>query len=147
MFSFMRQARESLTPILKESHFQSNGMMTPEEFVKSGDLLVRFSFFANCFAHSLTHSPTKLKVSKCRTWRWCSGDTARIRTYLPSDKQFLLIQGCLSTKRVKDMKNSGNKIVDNNDEIVDDGWMVVLCRSLTHLFNSSLIHSFRPLQR
>ncbi len=63
-------------------------------------------------------------MSKCRTWRWCSGDSARIRGYLPTDKQFLLIQGCLSTKRVKDVTNPGNIVVDNNEEMVEGGWMV-----------------------
>ena len=131
-------------PVLKESHFQSNGMVTPEEFVKSGDLLVGNHYLADCFVLIYL---LMFKVSKCRTWRWCSGESARIRTYLPADKQFLLIQGCLSTKRVKDVTSPGNMMVDNNDEMVEGGWMVI--RSLAHslayritlLFTHSLTHS------
>lgn len=40
--------REYLTPVLKESSFEDKGLLTPEEFVKAGDLL----------------------VYKCPTWRW-----------------------------------------------------------------------------
>lgn len=88
--------REYLTPVLTESSFEDKGLLTPEEFVKAGDLL----------------------VYKCPTWRWCalikahartyasmcadslvfacmfscreSGDPSLRRTYLPADKQYLV---------------------------------------------------------
>jgi hypothetical protein len=49
MQSLFHGVREYLTPVLTESSFESKGLLTPEEFVKAGDLL----------------------VYKCPTWRWC----------------------------------------------------------------------------
>jgi hypothetical protein len=48
-----------------------SGVLTPEEFVAAGDQL----------------------VYRCPTWRWETGDPARIRPYLPEDKQFLVTKG------------------------------------------------------
>jgi len=35
-----REAREFLTPVLKNSKFLNEGILTPEEFVKAGSLVV-----------------------------------------------------------------------------------------------------------
>lgn len=48
MQSLFHGVREYLTPVLTESSFETKGLLTPEEFVKAGDLL----------------------VYKCPTWRW-----------------------------------------------------------------------------
>jgi ubiquitin-like-conjugating enzyme ATG3 len=48
MQSLFHGVREYLTPVLTESSFEEKGLLTPEEFVKAGDLL----------------------VYKCPTWRW-----------------------------------------------------------------------------
>lgn len=48
MQSIFHGVREYLTPILTESLFEEKGILTPEEFVKAGDLL----------------------VYKCPTWQW-----------------------------------------------------------------------------
>jgi ubiquitin-like-conjugating enzyme ATG3 len=61
----MQNAREWATPTLKESAFLERGVLTPEEFVKAGDEL----------------------VYKCPTWSWESGDSKKIKNYLPADKQ------------------------------------------------------------
>jgi ubiquitin-like-conjugating enzyme ATG3 len=45
--SFVKTA-QSFVPTLKESRFEEKGVLTPEEFVAAGDLLVR----------------------KCPTWQW-----------------------------------------------------------------------------
>lgn len=72
----------SLTPALTESRFVQEGVLTPDEFVAAGDLL----------------------VYKCPTWAWCAarscavalsrgraaGDASRAVPYLPVDKQFLI---------------------------------------------------------
>lgn len=76
-----RNTREWITPVLHESAFTERGVLTPEEFVRAGDQL----------------------VLKCPTWSWQSGDKNKIRPYLPSDRQFLLIRGCPSHQRVTTM--------------------------------------------
>eukprot|EP01120_Amphizonella_sp_Union-15-10_P008258 TRINITY_DN2935_c0_g1_i1.p1 TRINITY_DN2935_c0_g1~~TRINITY_DN2935_c0_g1_i1.p1 ORF type:complete len:294 (+),score=69.55 TRINITY_DN2935_c0_g1_i1:34-915(+) len=53
---------------LKDSKFLEEGVLTPEEFVLAGDLLVQ----------------------KCATWSWSTGDEKRAVKYLPLDKQFLI---------------------------------------------------------
>jgi ubiquitin-like-conjugating enzyme ATG3 len=55
-------------PILKESCFETHGMLTPEEFVQAGDEL----------------------VARCGTWSWSRGSDDYIISYLPSNKQFLV---------------------------------------------------------
>eukprot|EP01130_Rhizamoeba_saxonica_P003568 TRINITY_DN1495_c0_g1_i2.p1 TRINITY_DN1495_c0_g1~~TRINITY_DN1495_c0_g1_i2.p1 ORF type:complete len:163 (-),score=56.01 TRINITY_DN1495_c0_g1_i2:456-944(-) len=82
---------------LKESKFLERGVLTPEEFVESGDLL----------------------VFKCPTWEWSGGDPDRRVKYLPEDKQFLISTGvpCLTRFDPGDRDNLG--IED------EDGWLAV----------------------
>jgi ubiquitin-like-conjugating enzyme ATG3 len=47
------------------------GVLTPEEFVRAGDHLVR----------------------TCPTWAWSAGEEGKIKAYLPRDKQFLVTKG------------------------------------------------------
>lgn len=79
-----KAAREYLTPVLTESQFHERGMLTPEEFVRAGDHLVR----------------------TCPSWQWESGDNANIRPYLPADKQFLITKGVPSYRRVSALNDS-----------------------------------------
>ena len=76
-----RNTREWITPVLHESAFTERGVLTPEEFVRAGDQL----------------------ILKCPTWSWQSGEQSKMRPYLPSDKQFLIIRGCPSHQRVTTM--------------------------------------------
>ena len=46
-------------------------MLTPDEFVKAGDHLIR----------------------TCPSWQWQTGDVAKRRPYLPLDKQYLITKG------------------------------------------------------
>lgn len=100
-----RNTREWITPVLHESAFTERGVLTPEEFVRAGDQL----------------------VLKCPTWSWQSGDKNKIRPYLPSDKQFLLIRGCPSHQRVTTMNAAtvqdyavGSDLSGENDK--DGDW-------------------------
>jgi ubiquitin-like-conjugating enzyme ATG3 len=79
-----RNTREFLTPVLKETAFIEKGVLTPEEFVKAGDQL----------------------ILKCPTWAWQQGEESKLRPYLPRDKQFLIIRGCPSHKRVTELNAS-----------------------------------------
>ena len=57
-------AAEYMTPVLTESQFLEKGVLTPEEFVAAGDML----------------------VLRCPTWQWQGGDPTKARDFLPPDK-------------------------------------------------------------
>jgi Autophagocytosis associated protein, active-site domain len=59
---------ESVAPTLKKSELTTRGVLTPGEFVAAGDAL----------------------VSKFPSWRWAAGDAAQRRSYLPSERQYLV---------------------------------------------------------
>jgi ubiquitin-like-conjugating enzyme ATG3 len=82
MQNLFHGVREYLTPVLKESSFEESGLLTPEEFVKAGDLL----------------------VYKCPTWRWESGDASLRRPYLPADKQYLVTRNVPCQRRVTSLE-------------------------------------------
>lgn len=84
IFRFLKDGREYLTPILTESAFLERGLLTPEEFVRAGDQLVR----------------------TCPSWTWERGDPAKAKAYLPADKQFLSTQGVPSYHRVSALGNT-----------------------------------------
>ncbi|EPB78526.1 autophagocytosis associated protein [Ancylostoma ceylanicum] len=74
---------EMLTPVLKESKFRETGVLTPEEFVIAGDHLVHH----------------------CSTWKWSkAADSSRTRSYLPEDKQFLIVRNVPCHKRCRQME-------------------------------------------
>ena len=60
----------SVIPLQTVSQFKENGTITPEEFVKACDLL----------------------ILKCPNWSWSSGKQSLLKSYLPSDKQFIIIK-------------------------------------------------------
>lgn len=83
-FRLFKSTREFLTPVLQESQFLERGMVTPEEFVRAGDQLVRSS----------------------PSWTWESGDEKSRRPYLPPNKQFLMTRSVPSLQRVAAMQSS-----------------------------------------
>ncbi|KAF1774177.1 Autophagy-related protein 3, C-terminal [Phytophthora cactorum] len=98
MQNLFHGVREYLTPVLTESSFEDKGLLTPEEFVKAGDLL----------------------VYKCPTWRWESGDPSLRRSYLPADKQFLITRNVPCRRRVTSLEQSyqAEEAVEGEDEWV-----------------------------
>uniref|UniRef100_M4BYE5 Uncharacterized protein n=1 Tax=Hyaloperonospora arabidopsidis (strain Emoy2) TaxID=559515 RepID=M4BYE5_HYAAE len=98
MQSLLHGVREYLTPVLTESSFEDKGLLTPEEFVKAGDLL----------------------VYKCPTWRWESGEPSLRRAYLPAAKQFLVTRNVPCRRRVTSLEQSyqAEEAVEGEDEWV-----------------------------
>ena len=80
---YLRQAREWAYPTLKTSAFLEKGVLTPEEFVKAGDEL----------------------VFRCPTWAWESGDPKKVKSFLPTDKQYLVTRNVPCQTRVASMEN------------------------------------------
>ena len=60
-------------------------VLTPEEFVRAGDFLVR----------------------ACPTWSWEAGDPARARSFLPRGKQYLATRGVPSRRRASAVEGYG----------------------------------------
>lgn len=96
MNSLFHSAREFVSPILHESQFKQQGVLTPEEFVKAGDFL----------------------VSKCPTWSWMAGEANKKRNYLPPDKQYLVTRNVPSVQRAANLYDR-----DSTNEKEQDGWI------------------------
>jgi ubiquitin-like-conjugating enzyme ATG3 len=77
-----RSAREYLTPVLTETAFLDKGQLTPEEFVRAGD-------------HLMKTSPS---------WAWENGEQSKIKPYLPANKQFLVTRGVPSYYRISTLE-------------------------------------------
>ena len=69
---------ESVTSVSHISQFRQKGVLTPEEFVAAGDLL----------------------VDKCPSWSWEAGDPKLAKEYLPKNKQYLITRNVPCHKRV-----------------------------------------------
>ena len=80
----------------KQSKFYSDGILTPDEFVKSGDYL----------------------VSKCPSWKWCKAEKGYVNKYLPENKQYLKTT-VPSYRRASDylQKNS------TKEKVIDGDWV------------------------
>mmetsp|Transcript_13194 Transcript_13194/g.38846 ORF Transcript_13194/g.38846 Transcript_13194/m.38846 type:complete len:322 (-) Transcript_13194:390-1355(-) len=101
--SYALSTAEYLSPVMTESQFQEKGMLTPEEFVVAGDML----------------------VLKCPTWEWSGGDRSKARAHLPVDKQFLVTRNVPCIRRVNDLAGaadarSGHPLEDC--AVDEDGW-------------------------
>lgn len=90
-----RNIASGFMTVLKESKFYEEGVLTPEEFISTGDYL----------------------VNKCPTWKWSSNKgNIQSADYLPKDKQFLITSvSCIERAN----KYSNSRIVDKLD---NDGW-------------------------
>lgn len=71
-------ARSYLTPTLKSSGL-AEGQLSPDEFVRAGDYLIRMA----------------------PAWHWERGDVGKAKSYLPPDKQFLVTKGVPCRRRVR----------------------------------------------
>ena len=74
-FNVWKGFAEYFISVPKESHFYEKGVLTPEEFVKAGDLI----------------------TSKCATWSWSGGEPSKRKDYLPAEKQFLITKNGMSS--------------------------------------------------
>jgi len=102
---------DMVKPTLTESQFIQEGVLTPEEFVAAGDML----------------------VFKCKTWEWASGEASRAVPYLPPNKQYLVTknvrcaQRCAALEKACDDPNSANATrtikMDAGDDLDDDEWV------------------------
>jgi len=102
---------DKVKPTLTESQFIQEGVLTPEEFVAAGDML----------------------VFKCKTWEWASGEPSRAVPYLPPNKQYLVTKNVRCAQRVAalekacDDPNSANATrtikMDAGDDLDDDEWV------------------------
>ena len=96
---YLRSVREYMYPQRTTTAYLEKGVLTPEEFVRTGDEL----------------------VFKCPTWSWESGDPKKLKSFLPVDKQFLITRNVPCQNRVSTMENT--LAIENMDE--DEGdWLV-----------------------
>ncbi|KDO29071.1 hypothetical protein SPRG_06126 [Saprolegnia parasitica CBS 223.65] len=108
--NLFQNVREYLTPVLSESGFVADGVLTPEEFVAAGDQL--------CY--------------KCPTWRWEGGDVGARKAYLPPHKQFLRTTGVPCRRRVTSLEQDyAGETALADDE--DSDWLA------THNNNNSTL--------
>jgi len=108
--AYMKQA-DKVKATLTESQFVQEGVLTPEEFVAAGDLL----------------------IFKCKTWEWASGDPSRAVPYLPPNKQYLVTknvrcaQRCSALEKACDDPNAAQATrtikMDRCDDLDDDEWI------------------------
>eukprot|EP00164_Ancoracysta_twista_P000044 GFYU01000061.1.p1 GENE.GFYU01000061.1~~GFYU01000061.1.p1 ORF type:complete len:310 (-),score=105.97 GFYU01000061.1:175-1104(-) len=101
-FNFVKGVAEYFTPVLTSSAFLEKGVLTPEEFVAAGDLL----------------------VYKCPTWAWEAGDPSKTKSYLPADKQYLVTKNVPCHRRVRSLETSvGEEDMVEVDGEGDEAWV------------------------
>ena len=88
----------SILPLQTVSKFQENGTITAEEFVRAGDLL----------------------ILKCPNWSWSYTRDIKEYSYLPSNKQFLIIKSVPCSKRINDSSELYIKNIDDLCILVKD---------------------------
>jgi len=95
-----KKAAEVVLPPLSKSQFEEKRVLTPQEFVISGDFLVR----------------------TCPTWSWESGDANKSKSYLPKEKQYLVTRNvpCLSRATDLEQYDPASEFALGGDE---DGWV------------------------
>ncbi|XP_073125022.1 autophagy-related protein 3 [Henckelia pumila] len=94
---------ERITSPRTVSAFKEKGVLTINEFILAGDNL----------------------VSKCPTWAWESGEPSKRKSYLPTDKQFLITRNVPCLRRASSIEEeyeaAGGEVLLENDE--NDGWL------------------------
>ena len=94
-------AAEYMTPVLTESQFAEKGVLTPEEFVKAGDML----------------------VLRCPTWQWQAGDPANARPFLPPDKQYLFTRNVPCQRRAASLMSGADDEHEVDGGEASEGWL------------------------
>ncbi|XWS45854.1 hypothetical protein CRYUN_Cryun14cG0015200 [Craigia yunnanensis] len=94
---------ERLTGPRTVSAFKEKGILSVSEFILAGDNL----------------------VSKCPTWSWESGEPSKRKSYLPSEKQYLITRNVPCLRRAASVEEEyeaagGEVLLDNED---NDGWL------------------------
>jgi len=94
---------ERITSPRTVSAFKEKGVLSVSEFIIAGDNL----------------------VSKCPTWSWESGEPSKRKSYLPSEKQFLITRNVPCLRRAASVEEEyeaagGEVLLDNED---NDGWL------------------------
>ncbi|XP_075500874.1 autophagy-related protein 3 [Primulina tabacum] len=91
---------ERITSPRTVSAFKEKGVLTINEFILAGDNL----------------------VSKCPTWAWESGEPSKRKSYLPTDKQFLITRNVPCLRRASSIEEeyeaAGGEVLLEND-----GWL------------------------
>eukprot|EP01105_Mastigella_eilhardi_P007119 TRINITY_DN1856_c0_g1_i2.p2 TRINITY_DN1856_c0_g1~~TRINITY_DN1856_c0_g1_i2.p2 ORF type:complete len:245 (-),score=74.95 TRINITY_DN1856_c0_g1_i2:379-1113(-) len=90
-----------LMPTLGASKFVEEGVLTPDEFVLAGDLL----------------------VAKCKTWSWEAGDPSKAVAFLPKDKQFLMTRNVKCAARVATMEALAASQKTETVMVDDEEWV------------------------
>ncbi|XP_073043388.1 autophagy-related protein 3 [Primulina eburnea] len=94
---------ERITSPRTVSAFKEKGVLTINEFILAGDNL----------------------VSKCPTWAWESGEPSKRKSYLPTEKQFLITRNVPCLRRASSIEEeyeaAGGEVLLENDE--NDGWL------------------------
>ena len=86
LHSTFSRLRDYLTPASHTSTFASTGEITPEEFVQAGDYL----------------------VYKFPTWSWAPAHPSKRASYLPDEKQYLVLKHAPCRTRLDDNFSSWN---------------------------------------
>lgn len=94
----------SITNPLKEDQYESNGYLTPEQFVLAGDFL----------------------TNSCRTWNWEGGDPTKAFTFLPKDKQFIMTRRVPCSKRVREIEQINTDLEDIDHGEIGEGWSLTM---------------------
>ncbi|XP_004514519.1 autophagy-related protein 3 isoform X1 [Cicer arietinum] len=94
---------ERITGPRTVSAFKEKGVLSVSEFILAGDNL----------------------VAKCPTWSWESGEPSKRKSYLPSEKQFLITRNVPCLRRAASIEEEyeaagGEVLLDDED---NDGWL------------------------
>jgi len=91
-------AADKVIGTLTESKFLQEGVLTPDEYVIAGDLL----------------------VFKCPTWSWSAGTESTRVDYLPPDKQCLITRKVPCKQRFHDESSKPGQVVEDDWELTQD---------------------------
>lgn len=94
---------ERITSPRTVSAFKEKGVLSVNEFILAGDNL----------------------VSKCPTWTWESGEPSRRKSYLPTEKQYLITRNVPCLRRAASVEEeyeaAGGEVFIESDD--NDGWL------------------------